>query len=150
MPPQVFVGDINDAKVLEKTGCYLIVDCTTWDDIPALTGTPRYNNAHKKLLEKAHEVHTKIKQAEKENKKVLIHCMAGVNRSCATAITYKMLYDGMNLSSACGHWKRKRPQGNCGPENSFWNFLVWLAKAKGKPYNMGRFNEKKWFARFAS
>lgn len=46
----------------------------------------------------------------KEDKKVMVHCFAGMSRSVSVVITYFMVYKGWTFDLAHGHLKQRRYQ----------------------------------------
>jgi protein-tyrosine phosphatase len=53
-----------------------------------------------------------IKAAVDKGQNVLVHCFAGVSRSCTIVIAYLVRFFGMEVYSALNFVKRKRPWVN--------------------------------------
>jgi protein-tyrosine phosphatase len=64
-----------------------------------------------KLLSLIHETQVleKIHLALQENKPVLVHCFAGMQRSCALVACYLIKYNNMTPDEAIDYIKLKRP-----------------------------------------
>jgi protein-tyrosine phosphatase len=62
-------------------------------------------------------VHFVIKKALAENKRVLVHCSAGVSRSAALVAAYLMLEDGVTTEDALRYIATSRPYIN--PNDGF-------------------------------
>jgi len=62
-----------------------------------------------------------IKTAVDKRQNVLVHCFAGVSRSCTIVIAYLVRFFGMEVYSALSFIKRKRPWVN--PNYGFYSQL---------------------------
>jgi protein-tyrosine phosphatase len=51
----------------------------------------------------------------REDKKIMVHCFAGMSRSVSVVITYFMVYKGWSFDLAYGHLKQRRYQSNIHP-----------------------------------
>lgn len=140
----VQVGDITDAQNAKQTpSTTRVVDCIKWKDAPVLSTNPGHVNIYNAIISKAAEINRKYEMSKLDGKSVLVHCYAGVNRSCASLIAWYMIYKGKTLLEAAKAVKKKRPIGNCGKTNTFWNLLIMLSNALGNKTK--RFNEASWF-----
>ncbi len=61
------------------------------------------------------EVHFIIQEAVRENKRVFIHCAAGVSRSATLLLGYLMLEKGMHCDDALEYLRKFRPQVDPNP-----------------------------------
>lgn len=142
----VRVGDITDAQNAKLSPATTrVVDCIKWKDAPILSTNPGHVRIYNAIVNKAAEINRKCALGALDGKSVLVHCHAGVNRSCACLMAWYMIYNGKTLSEAAKAVKKIRPIGNCGRTNTFWNLLVLLSFALGN--NKKKFNEAAWFAR---
>ncbi|CAA2994697.1 dual specificity phosphatase 1-like [Olea europaea subsp. europaea] len=73
-----------------------------------------------------------IEEAKKTGGAVLVHCFAGRSRSVTIVVAYLMMKNGMNLSEALEHVKRKRPVAspNSGFISQLQNFERSLQESK--------------------
>ena len=139
------VGDISDAQTAKLSPATTrIVDCIKWKDAPILSTNPAHVKIYNSIVNKAAEINRKCSLGALDGKGVLVHCYAGVNRSCACLMAWYMIYKGKTLSEAAKAVKRIRPIGNCGRSNTFWNLLVLLSLALGNKKK--KFDETAWFA----
>lgn len=51
----------------------------------------------------------------REDKKIMVHCFAGMSRSVSVVITYFMVYKGWSFDLAYMHLKQRRYQSNIHP-----------------------------------
>lgn len=61
--------------------------------------------------------HKILAQWRKENRKVLVHCHAGISRSVSVVLLYLMVYEGLSLDNALAKVRRVRPWA--GPNAGF-------------------------------
>ena len=119
--PNLYLGSIKalgtyDYKALDY---YIIVDLIKHTFLPEKPNTHIYINlpVHdspdecNKLLSLIHETQVleKIHLALQENKLVLVHCFAGMQRSCALVACYLIKYNNMTPDEAIDYIKLKRP-----------------------------------------
>ena len=113
----LFIGGGGAAK-----NCYgfsMIVNCTRKSDISFPTeckncirigvdDSPKY---HDKLFDYIEETQVldKMNNALQKGYKVLVHCFAGSQRSCAVVACYLIKYYKMNVIQAIQYIKNKRP-----------------------------------------
>jgi protein-tyrosine phosphatase len=113
----LFIGGAGAAK--NRYGFSMIVNCTRKTDISFPTeckkcirididDLPKY---HDKLFFTIEEkqVLDNIHNALQKNNKVLVHCFAGSQRSCAVVACYLIKYYKMNVEQAIQYIKNKRP-----------------------------------------
>ena len=114
----LYLGNIDSLQYSDKFA--LIVNCTTHIAFPetiklgqVLIRIPVYDDPKEcaNLLKYIHEtkVLEKIHFCRMSNKAVLVHCHAGVQRSCAIIACYLMKYYKMQLNDAIAFIKQKRP-----------------------------------------
>lgn len=138
------VGDITDAQNAKLTPSTVrVVDCIKWKDAPILSTNPGHVRIYNAIVNKAAEINRKCELSALDGKSILVHCYAGVNRSCACLMAWYMIYRGNTLTRAAKTVKQIRPRGNCGRSNTFWNLLVLLSDALKN--NRKNFNEVLWF-----
>ena len=119
--PNLYLGSVKalgtyDYKALDY---YMVVDLIKHTFLPEKPNTHIYINlpVHdspdecKKLLSLIHETHVleKMHLALQENKPVLVHCFAGMQRSCALVACYLIKYNNMTPDEAIDYIKLKRP-----------------------------------------
>lgn len=56
-----------------------------------------------------------IHLARKQDKRIIIHCAAGISRSATAALTYLMLYEAMGFYDILDQMRKARPQINPHP-----------------------------------
>ena len=83
-----------------------------------------------KLLSLIHETQVleKIHLALQENKPVLVHCFAGMQRSCALVACYLIKYNNMTPDEAIDYIKLKRPIAFFGKVNFMETLLSFYKK----------------------
>jgi protein-tyrosine phosphatase len=97
----------------------MIVNCTRKSDISfptecknciriSVDDLPKYNNKLFEFIEET-QVLDKIHDALQKSNKVLVHCFAGSQRSCAVVACYLIKYYKMNVTQAIQYIKNKRP-----------------------------------------
>lgn len=134
------IGGIHDADMARVLG-YAIVDCTSWPDYPVKRGTKDYESVKRSIVMKAGEICKK----KRGQYPLMVHCMAGVNRSVACYIAHLVIHTKMKLGQACKYVKNKRGVANAGDQNSFWNILLEIACEAGKPPLRAKsFDEENW------
>ena len=119
--PNLYLGSIKalgtyDYKALDY---YMVVDLIKHTFLLEKPNTHIYINlpVHdspdecKKLLSLIHETHVleKMHLALEEKKPVLVHCFAGMQRSCALVACYLIKYNNMTPDEAIDYIKLKRP-----------------------------------------
>ena len=119
--PNLYLGSIKalgtyDYKALDY---YMVVDLIKHTFLLEKPNTHIYINlpVHdspdecKKLLSLIHETHVleKMHLALQEKKPVLVHCFAGMQRSCALVACYLIKYNNMTPDEAIDYIKLKRP-----------------------------------------
>lgn len=102
--PNLFIGDYKSTK--HVTQFKLIVNCTRHIPFPICIGIDKirvpiddvsYESAN--LLGIAPQVIEKIHRALQKGHSVLVHCHAGMQRSCTIVAMYLMKYNGINQKS---------------------------------------------------
>ena len=76
------------------------------------------------LLDKT-RVLDRMHQCITNNQPVLVHCQAGMQRSCAVVVCYLMKHHNMTMRDAMNHVRSKRPIAFFGGAN-FQGALEWL------------------------
>ena len=112
----LFIGGAGAAK--NRYGFSMIVNCTRKSDISfptecknciriSVDDSPKYHN---KLFDYIEETHVldNIHDALQKSNKVLVHCFAGSQRSCAVVACYLIKYYKMNVIQAIQYIKNKR------------------------------------------
>ena len=112
----LFIGGGGSAK--NRYGFSMIVNCTKKSDILFPTecknciriGVDDSSKYHDKLFEFIEETQVldKIHDALQKGDKVLVHCFAGSQRSCAVVACYLIKYYKMNVIQAIQYIKNKR------------------------------------------
>ena len=74
-----------------------------------------------RILQDLHVLET-MHRALKENQRVLVHCSAGIQRSCAVVACYLVEYRGLTAEEAVEYIRRKRPIAFHGGSN-FWDAI---------------------------
>lgn len=116
---------VNCAESVVRTGAgfyprgweYLGIDAMDADEYPII------ERHFKEVL----EFHKRSRLA---NRKVLIHCFAGMNRSAALVVGIMMLHHGQSLVEATRQCTMQR--GVILANDGFRRQLIWLAKAEGR------------------
>jgi Dual specificity phosphatase, catalytic domain len=65
-------------------------------------------------------------------KRVLVHCYAGVNRSCTICCATLMLLEGVSADEALARVRELHPIAS--PDPYYWLLLRWLASPEGRPW----------------
>lgn len=115
----IYIGNYKASNLesINKVPFHVIINCT-----PKL---PFYSNKtinyrlnvkdnlsfHSNILlvQYIHKILPIIHKHIQENKKILIHCRAGMQRSAAVTACYLMKYHNLNSTDAMEYVKRKRP-----------------------------------------
>jgi protein-tyrosine phosphatase len=141
---RLFVGDFHDAQSVEKfehTKFGLVVNCTK--DIPffstslsndRLVRIPINDDGSEKtnqtLLEAFHVVIPLIKKHVEQGDNVLVHCMAGQQRSCAVVAAALMSIEGLTIDKAISKTKQKRVVAFLAGINYIDALLAWSARTR--------------------
>ena len=137
--PNLYLGSIKALGTYEYKALdyYMVVDLIKHTFLPEKPNTHIYINlpVHdspdecKKLLSLIHETQVleKMHLALQENKPVLVHCFAGMQRSCALVACYLIKYNNMMPDEAIDYIKLKRPIAFFGKVN-FMELLLILGK----------------------
>lgn len=121
--PQVWIGTADsaeDEELLAQEGISVVLnvarECDYKLDAPMTKlikiGIDDGKLSNVGVFEKAAEV---IAGAVDNGDNVLVHCAAGVSRSCTAVISYLMLYKGMGWSEALSELREHRPCVNPHP-----------------------------------
>jgi len=113
----LYIGNINALKEYKKFD--LIVNCTNEVPLPPneinkeyirlpLNDTPQESDKLLSMMIQSN-ILEKIHQYISEKKVVLVHCYAGMQRSCATVACYLIKYYDMTPIQAIDFIKSKRP-----------------------------------------
>ena len=113
----LFIGGSGAAK--NRYGFSMIVNCTKKSDISFPTeckkcirigvdDSPKYHDKLFEFIEES-QVLDKFHNALQKYNKVLVHCFAGSQRSCAVVACYLIKYYKMNVTQAIQYIKNKRP-----------------------------------------
>ena len=114
----LYLGNIDSMKYVDKFA--LVVNCTTHIAFPEQTKPaqvfiriPVYDDPKEcanllKYIDQT-KVLEKIHFCRMSSKAVLVHCHAGMQRSCAVIACYLMKYYKMELNDAIAFIKKKRP-----------------------------------------
>jgi protein-tyrosine phosphatase len=119
----LWLGDIDNAKSNSERNI-IIVNCakeisnTRYDYKIELLDGPNELSSFNENIEKVADY---INQKIKNNKIILVHCMAGASRSASVVIYYLMKHNNMSFIEAHNFVKNKRPIVNINK----W-FYKWL------------------------
>lgn len=113
----LFIGGAGAAK--NDYGFSMVVNCTRNSDIPFPTeckncvrinaeDSPEYHDKLWSIIEDTN-VLEKMHYALFNKNKVLVHCFAGIQRSCAIVACYLIKYHGMSVTNAIEYIQKKRP-----------------------------------------
>jgi len=118
--PNVFLGNFNSTLSPLSADIDLIVNCTKDLPFPPPPPAPRTaarmdmrlpinddrsKEAFDTFIEKAPELLKAIEEHVQCGKKVLVHCLAGQQRSCALVAAYLMFKKGFQYDKAVSHIK---------------------------------------------
>lgn len=113
----LFVGNMDDASSYRVGEYDVVVNCTK--DLPF--GDPTKRNIRVPINDDPFESHLylklihetgvlyQIRDALKIGQKVLVHCMAGMQRSAALVVCYLIMYMGLSGEEAIQFVRIKRP-----------------------------------------
>jgi hypothetical protein len=87
-------------------------------------GEGSYGMTTTQLREEANWVIERLEQ----NQRVLVHCVAGMNRSVTTCCAVLILLEGLNADDALARVQEHHPWAR--PDSHHWLALRWLAKTK--------------------
>jgi dual specificity phosphatase 12 len=118
--PNLWVGNIYSAHntdFLQNNNIKLVVNCTPNMEFTNLeinkiripVNDDLKLESNKKLLAYGIKVVDYIKEALDNNVGVLVHCMAGIQRSTSIVAIYLMKYYGFNLDESINYIKSRRP-----------------------------------------
>jgi dual specificity phosphatase 12 len=118
--PNLWVGNIYSAHnndFLKNNNIKLIINCTPNKEFTDLKlhkiRIPVEDDlkieSNKKLLAYGIQAIPLIKQVLDDNMGVLVHCMAGIQRSASIVSLYLMKYYGFNLEESINYIKSRRP-----------------------------------------
>lgn len=116
--------DLYTEQELKKNNIGTIIDCMS-DGENKLNFKNYYNfkmhdDQEQNILKYFYDI---FKIIDKSKKNVLVHCRAGISRSCASVIAY-LIYNGVSYKNALALVKKQRPQ--CSPNNNFKRQLKYL------------------------
>lgn len=132
--PFLFLGNKNDAISVTSIDVDLVVNCTV--DIPASTTLKTYRVAindddsdiitlFKLLPDAVDAIHTAITS----NKKVLIHCKMGQQRSCTVIAAYLMfIHRDWTVENTISFIKTKKPDAFFWKANFYETLTLWRTK----------------------
>lgn len=81
-------------------------------------------------VEQLHEEANWVIERLKQNKRVLVHCAAGMNRSTTICCAVLILLEGLSAEEAIARVREHHPWAR--PDSYHWLALRWLAKTKRK------------------
>lgn len=151
--PNLFIGNFRSLKNANKFA--FIVNCTNDIRFPKnhtnclrISINDHPNECEKMLtLMKRHDILEKMRNSIKNKEPVLVHCYAGIQRSCALVACYLMKYYNITPYTAICHIKMKRPYAFDGGVN-FQHALYLLyydnkynKDKKDKPYKLAEISE---------
>ncbi len=139
--PHLLLGDASaamDTELLNAMGISAIVNCASG----AVLTNRDYYDASFEYIEFEAEDHPDydllalhfdstrefLDDCYHTNRKALVHCAAGINRSATLCVAYYMVFGGVDLLAAVAHCFQKRPIILC--NESFINQLVRFAMAR--------------------
>lgn len=112
--PNLYIGNYQSLK--NATKFKMIVNCTTHIPFPITINIDHvrvaiddHEDQSAELLQYAPNAIEKIHDTLQQNKSVLVHCHAGMQRSCTVVAMYLMKYYKMKLSDAITFIRSKRP-----------------------------------------
>ena len=125
---QIWVGSYgdscNDAFLLEHRITH-ILSCADEFPLPVSTRLTTYkvpivdNVVDEKTMDRFLEAAAKINEWLSENdneRRIIVHCFAGMSRSVSAVITYFMIYKGWSFQIALNHLKLRRRQTKLHPD----------------------------------
>jgi len=119
---QIYVGSYADAsseQYLSDRGITHVITCA--DEFPSSLLRPGYkiqivdDVADSKTKKYFLEAASVLDRWVKEDKKIMVHCFAGMSRSVSVVITYFMMYKGWSFDLAYNHLKQRRYQTKIHP-----------------------------------
>ncbi len=114
--PNLYISDINHVSIF-YSNYDLIVNCTTNIPFPVIhnetiripvNDDPSYAEKLYQII-KDKKVLQRIHQCLLSNRKVLVHCFAGMQRSCAVVACYLVKHEIMTPDESVAFIKMKRP-----------------------------------------
>ena len=137
----LFLGGFTQAEnkeLLKQLGITHVINCAEgevqtgqdyYDDDITYMGFEAADEEDYYIMQHFDEVYKLIEEARVSGGKVLIHCIAGVNRSGALTVAYCMMHFNMGPIEAATFVKNIRPQILSNDE--FRRQLIEFAKTKG-------------------
>ena len=151
--PNLFIGNFRSLKYAAKFD--FIVNCS--NDIPfpkSCTNCLRISvnddpmDCDKMLIiMKRLDILEKMRNFIKNKQPVLVHCYAGIQRSCTVVACYLMKYYNITPYTAISHIKMKRPyafDGGVNFQDALYSFYVENKEKKDKldkPYKLDKISE---------
>ena len=121
----LYIGSAQ--SILQLHGLGLVVNCTPdypmsphceqFIRIPVWDSPSETTNMYKMI--KKENVLERIHKCLLDNKTVLVHCAAGIQRSCCVVACYLCKYYGMNTDDAINYIRKYRPIAFSGGSNFY-------------------------------
>lgn len=120
---QIWVGSYGDAssdQYLSERRITHVITCA--DEFPSSIIRPGYripivdDVADKKTRKYFLEAASVLDRWIREDKKIMVHCFAGMSRSVSVVITYFIVYKGWSFDLAYLHMKQRRYQAKIHPD----------------------------------
>jgi protein-tyrosine phosphatase len=124
---QIWVGSYGDScneAFLSERRITHILSCA--DEFPMSIRLPSYKvpivddiadeKTKERFLEGAAKINEWLSDNEKDERRIIVHCFAGMSRSVSVVITYFMVYKGWSFHIALNHLKLRRRQTKIHPD----------------------------------
>lgn len=115
----IYLGNYKSSyiDIIEKEGFEVVINCTPYMPFYSQkTKNYRINvnddgslDANIKMTRYLDIILPIIRKYDTDNKKILIHCRGGVQRSATLVVSYLMKYENMSMVDAIYYVKKRRP-----------------------------------------